>query len=452
MLQEVLYYGSNTGKPVNDQRGTTEQIITAVDLFSSTPVAQYKRTTSPKSGIQITSSHIFALQNEQAQLLIFQLSKEASTQKIILPEKMSCLAVSPNQTYLAAGAQSGRLLIWELQSGNLLFEQDVHYQGISCLQFSEDESVLVTGGQDARVMAWSVLELVSMAREQSVRPIHSWTDSANAISDLRISFGTVQEARVYATSEQAIRCYDLRSGQLLTTFLVSNEISTIEIDPAERALYAGLIDGNIQVVNLYEFVAGGLLEAVGGGRRIITRVDDIEKSSLYGQHSGAVTAMSLSYDASLLVSGDAEGNVFVWELASKQVIKRPKKHTGPISHVATRVQKPQTYQEKQLASHTHQDLFPVLKRVNDHSARKAHDLWVRIQAPSIEETAISTPESILANVELVRSQAGQFMGENTQSGLQAKVQQLEGDLDTLYKHYNDLKDVHEQLWGLYVKK
>jgi WD40 repeat protein len=48
-------------------------------------------------------------------------------------------------------------------------------------------------------------------------------------------------------------------------------------------------------------------------------------------HSAGVTAVNLSFDGSLLVSGDASGEVFVWDIGSHQVLRKLKEQNGKLN-------------------------------------------------------------------------------------------------------------------------
>jgi hypothetical protein len=69
--------------------------------------------------------------------------------------------------------------------------------------------------------------------------------------------------------------------------------------------------------------------------------------------------------------------------------------------------------------------------------------------PDSLESDVVAGESLISEM---RVQSDEILGEGTESGLQSKVQQLEDDLDRLFKNYNNLKHVHEELWRIHVSK
>lgn len=51
-------------------------------------------------------------------------------------------------------------------------------------------------------------------------------------------------------------------------------------------------------------------------------------------HSGTVYSLSLSFDGSLLISASEDGNCIVWDVASRQSLRKFESHKGPVTHVS----------------------------------------------------------------------------------------------------------------------
>lgn len=460
-MEEILIYGSDSGKTVTNTSSATDQFITATDLHTGSHLWTYKKTSSPLRGLVANNQYIFANQVGQAQLFIYSHGRETMGQKIILPERVGTIAVSPKGNYLAAGGDTGRLLIWGLRTGTLILAQDAHYQGITCLDFTQDDAYLFTGGNDSRVFGWNMTDVTNLSLDrstESVQPAITWTDHSLPVTDICVGYGRSNEARVFTSSlDQTVRSWDIRTKQLLTTFVLNEKIHSISVDPIERAIYAGLSNGIIQIVSMYDVNKGsGFLESVGGARRIIT-VESNELNTLSSSlHNSSITALCLSFDATLLVSGDDHGKVLIWDLPSKQVSRRPKQHKGKISSVQIISRKKESRSNHHNTSNTSNNtnhLLPLFERTLSSGGGIGKpvkdDMW--IQVPPVQNDNSSQQQHILKDVEMAKIQTGEFMGQGTQSGLQSKVQELESDLSELYKHYSSLRNVHEELWNLHVK-
>ena len=100
------------------------------------------------------------------------------------------------------------------------------------------------------------------------------------------------------------------------------------IDTAERALFVGTASTIIYQFNLIQNI-GGKWETVGGDPSHPLSASDSQND--YRGHSSEVKAMSLSFDGTLLVSGDDGGDIFVWDVGSRQVLRKIKGQKGIFS-------------------------------------------------------------------------------------------------------------------------
>ena len=101
--------------------------------------------------------------------------------KIVLPEKLSCIAIDQQGVLCVGGTATGKIYIWEVglyfsllhlrthdiqtASGILYNAWDAHYRQVNVLRFTNDGSALVSGSDDSAVNVWSV--------SRSIRPSHS---------------------------------------------------------------------------------------------------------------------------------------------------------------------------------------------------------------------------------------------------------------------------------------
>jgi|SRR5579859_1924458 len=112
----------------------------------------------------------------------------------------------------------------------------------------------------------------------------------------------------------------------MTTILFPSPITTFVIDPAERAIFVGTQAGIIHQFNLIQSI-GGRYEAVGGDPSHPLNAIDSQSLNFTG-HTTEITAINLSFDGTLLVTGDKSGEIFVWDVGSRQVLRKIKGHKG----------------------------------------------------------------------------------------------------------------------------
>src|SRR5271170_992725 len=126
-----------------------------------------------------------------------------------------------------------------------------------------------------------------------------------------------------------MKIWDISTLSLMTTILFPSAVNTLAIDPSERAVYVGTAASVIHQFNLIQSI-GGKHESIGGDPSHPLQAGESIQYEFRG-HSTEVTAISLSFDATLLISGDKSGELFVWDIGSRQVLRKIKGQNGMIS-------------------------------------------------------------------------------------------------------------------------
>ncbi len=72
-------------------------------------------------------------------------------------EHTEFLAFSPDATLLAGATSDGRIILWDLVSGDQLHTLAGHHAKINSLAFSSDDSFLASGGLDKNLILWDVV-------------------------------------------------------------------------------------------------------------------------------------------------------------------------------------------------------------------------------------------------------------------------------------------------------
>ncbi|MDE0396348.1 MAG: sigma-70 family RNA polymerase sigma factor [Candidatus Poribacteria bacterium] len=78
---------------------------------------------------------------------------------------VAVLAFSPDGTVLVSGTHNGKIILWDLLSGNKITTLDGHTQPVETLVFSPDGKTLVSTGQDGAVFVWDWEEALKGASE-----------------------------------------------------------------------------------------------------------------------------------------------------------------------------------------------------------------------------------------------------------------------------------------------
>jgi pre-rRNA-processing protein IPI3 len=98
------------------------------------------------------------------------------------------------------------------------------------------------------------------------------------------------------------------------------------IDIAERSIFVGTQNSTIHQFNLIQ-AAGSKYESIGGDPSHPLNVMDFAQTD-FQAHMSEITGLDLSFDGTLLVSGDQAGDVFVWDIGTRQVLRKIKGQKG----------------------------------------------------------------------------------------------------------------------------
>ncbi len=156
------------------------------------------------------------------------------------------------------------------------------------------DEIILTGGKDTKVRVW----LTADALCHSVHPcrhFHEFGEAQMEITQVLIS--PISNQRVYAGSlDKTCRVYDVPSKCLLKQIQTASAILLMRVDLPETYLYLACDNLNIYQVPIKE---------------------PNQKKTL--THRKRVTALTLSTDGTRLISGDAQGLIYVWLLSSEDI-------------------------------------------------------------------------------------------------------------------------------------
>ncbi|KAI8869823.1 WD40 repeat-like protein, partial [Ramicandelaber brevisporus] len=296
-----------------------------------------------RDGPNLSPSLFLALKSDCLSISAYSWSKELPMLTFRCPEKLACIAASPDGVFCAAGAyNSGNVYVWEIATGTMLACFQAHRGTVTVIRFSNDGTLLITGGHDALVQSWIVSNVVAIeSLALDSRTAHTtMADHSLPITDIQVGGGTAASGRIVSTGRDG-RCnvWDLATGELVVTFVLPCPVWSAVIDPSERFVYMGCDDGLIRMASLYKRNATtGDISSVGEttatvGSNVIA-VSSASSETAFIGHSQAVRSLSLSFDATLLVSGSDDGSVNVWDTVSRKALRTFTGHKGAqITHV-----------------------------------------------------------------------------------------------------------------------
>ncbi|BEJ14758.1 hypothetical protein CspHIS471_0405250 [Cutaneotrichosporon sp. HIS471] len=346
-LQELILSSSSAAESSQSSARTTfTPAIQLHDLTTTAHVQAFKTSSNAKNCLAYVPSRdglggtVWAVQEGKAIVGVWAWQKDQQHLKFHLPERLTCLSISPNGIWAAGGSQNGQVYLWEIASGLMLASWNAHYRAVTSLSFSSDSAYLVTASADASVHVFLVAQLTDVESSSSPysKPLGSLGDHTLAITAVALgkTMG-VSGGRCWTASEDGtVKMWSFAAPfDLLATFVLppSAVPTTLAVDPAERFLYVGTKAGDVYLIPLYKRKAQmGRVEAVGGEGAGATPINLVTPCV---HVDAAVTCLSLSLSATHLLVGTSAGDIHVHSLPSHQHIRTISTHRGAISHLST---------------------------------------------------------------------------------------------------------------------
>lgn len=523
-MEEIVTY---IGAGLEDDKHGENSVGYSVSIHSNSVSYAYKNANAHPHGAVSTgflgasNDKVIAGVKNKALLHVYVHGKEAPIQKIPVPEQLTSLTItnhsnnksaSNNSTngsssdeflqlpwLLVAGSITGKLYVWELNSGNLLYNRSVHYQKINKIALSNNNNYIVTTSDDARVLVFRTLDIITAHQSQNfnIKPLHAITDHTLPVTGLQITSGLSSDLKlITASTDSTCRIYDLTTGKLQLTLVLSYPIHSLALDPAFRAVYLGLANATIREVKLYQVdpVTKKLYYiAEKASNKIITLEDDpdlkysflshqqTEKSSTAKVH---VSSLDVSFDGTILVSGDSLGKVLVSDIFTKQTLKALKPVNGAVTclQLSTALSKDPNSGGSSSGganllgskkSSNNYKTVPQLKRtIGNNSDLSHHEIQVQIpenqyslrlksnnqkQDYDFDEylANVAAEEQVFSRLADGGDQQQQQNGGKTSVEAAAKesneVAELKRKLEKITSAYSQLRGIHEELYEEHSK-
>lgn len=364
-MDELIYYNA-AGKPEDKKNLTSFSYLSS--LHTTKIYHQYRQSpSSSNASVNLSignGSHLLVALPDKPILHVYLYGKESPEQIIPLPEILTSLTCYRDDnfetpTLLLGGSISGRLYIWSLNSGLLLNVKQSNYQPLT--HIATRSGFIAVGSKDSRVVIYTINSLFSNkennnfnnSNDNNDKPFAIITDHTLPITSLNFTKGLNNDIKLITSSlDSTVRIYSLISSnlksniELLTTIVSTSPVTSLAIDPAFRSIYIGMSNGQIRIVNLFKTnPRSKIIEAVGGLGRIITLKPDVDYMETINCHEEqsktnnnpneniSITQLKVSFDGTLLVSGDSKGSLFVIDITTKQIRKKLKELVGSISTI-----------------------------------------------------------------------------------------------------------------------
>ncbi len=199
---------------------------------------------------------------------------------------LSCVLFSPDGKWLASGAGSGKVFLWEAAEARPLPLRQFSQQPITALAFSRD-NFLTAGTLSQSIIVWNLKDRTAQMAPPVAAPI---TCMAAHPQRRELAIG-------------------MNNGKLHFLNTVTADYSVIASEHA----------GSVKALVFDR--AGGLLATAGADGKVIVRDATTRKvKQIWGEHAADVSCLNFNDDGSQLASGDWTGRILVRRVADGQVL------------------------------------------------------------------------------------------------------------------------------------
>ncbi len=216
-------------------------------------------------------------------------------------KRVTAVAVSDDQQYLAAGDDQGSLQIWDYQEGTLLHRFKAHRRILSSLRFSPDGKMLATGSGDKTIRLWNV----KLGRQ-------TWELSGHGDTIHSLHFSRDGRTLYSGSEDKTIRVWDVNSHK--------EKRSIVETGAKYGKMITSEFSGNLIAIGMTE------VKKAGGSRRArsgppvwnhLLRVRDLhtgEELKSFSGHLQAVSSVAVSGNSRYLASSSPDQTIRLWDM------------------------------------------------------------------------------------------------------------------------------------------
>lgn len=261
-----------------------------------------------------------------AGIWLYDLEQQQKVASLSPPAELTCLAVAPDSSLIAAGSQEGEIWLWRLSDGQLLHTLSGHTDSLTSLVFAQDGETLVSSSRDRTLKLWQpttgdlrrtltghthwVTGVTLTPDGQTVisggwdKTLRVWHISPDGLLNIRTLYGNTDwvmsvalapdgQMLASATLDSHIRLWRLSDGQLLHTLTGhTTNVNRVAFNPPGDRLISGSDDHTIR---LWRVLDGQLL-ATGSA------------------HTDSVLSVAFSADGRLVASSSLDRTVRLWQV------------------------------------------------------------------------------------------------------------------------------------------
>jgi hypothetical protein len=212
------------------------------------------------------------------------------------------------------------LLIYnQVATGRQVFSSRSHLQSITCIVTDPSHKHIISGSDDSNVQIWSLESLLSFAtnrgNDSSQAPVRTLSRHRAGISSLTIGHSSFNSNIVISASrDNTCVVWNYHDGSILRTILLALTPLCLALDPADRALFVGLDDGSIQMIDFFALELDGSSVFSRSRSDLPFQAQEKDRWTAPSQDLGSTLAIAVLYEGTYLLSSHESGKVVRWNI------------------------------------------------------------------------------------------------------------------------------------------
>ncbi len=210
-------------------------------------------------------------------------------------------ALTPDGKKLITGDSTGRIYVWDSQTGKALFVFKGHANAIRALLFAPKTNRLISAAADSKIRVWN------LASQECIKQLEGHTNIV-----MSISLSEDEKRLVSGSADQTVKLWDIESEKCLKTYQGHNGwVRSVSYNSQKGMITSG---GHDKTVMIWNSETG----------QCITTLDP---------HRTKINSVSLDCFGNLIASGSADGDLRIWSIETGKCLYALKGHFDSINCV-----------------------------------------------------------------------------------------------------------------------
>jgi pre-rRNA-processing protein IPI3 len=206
---------------------------------------------------------------------------------------------------------------------------------VTSIVVDASSNFFLSGSADAMIHVWALSSILSFSPDTSRSPVHTLSTHRGPISSIVCGHSSsTANIAVSISGDKSAIVWDYHNGQALRTYLLPEMPTAVTLDPADRACFIAYADGSLQTIDFYDdFQKATSTDVLRDASSSHRPMQPLPKTRFgaESQKLGGALSLSLSWDATTLISGHASGKVAAWDVAKSNYLSTLANLPGPVS-------------------------------------------------------------------------------------------------------------------------